>query len=210
MKKFRLIPGQRDESILPLICPAGELPETSLPQWDYITQNENSFRRHVLVTVGEAHEGDVSDKTFESLHGRLKSGPVEKEIKYYAWKAFNNAVRKFHTLLANQRKKELLIGDEAWMLDEAPMPTPGYLVVDFSEDAVAATVQARLEMQRYKGALSAELSPSELIALSLVKFDGYTSPQAAKLLGITDGAVRNAILRARRKAKAVGRELGLA
>ncbi|WP_333773319.1 RNA polymerase sigma factor [Streptomyces sp. IBSBF 3136] len=209
MKRFPWIPGQRGESILPLLCPEKDLPEKSLAQWGYIADNERSFRRHVLVNVGEVHEGDVSDKTFQSLHGRLKKGPVDDQIKDYAWKSFNNAVRKFHTVLAKQRKRELLIGDETWTLDEAPMPVAGY-PVDFDVDSVAATVTARLEMKHYKETLSNELSPGELIALALVKFDGYTSPQAAQLLGITDGAVRNAVGRAKAKAKDAGGELGLA
>ncbi|WP_406445497.1 hypothetical protein OHB00_49850 [Streptomyces sp. NBC_00631] len=209
MKKLKLLPGQRKASLLPLLCPEGELPEASRPQWRYIEANEPSFRRHVFANVGEVHEGDVSDKTFKSLHGRLKRGPVEDEIKDYAWKSFHNAVRKFHTVLAEQRKRELLIGDQVWALEEAPMPVAGY-PVDFDLDSVAATVEARLEMKKYREALSSELSPGELIALALVKFDGYTSPQAAELLGITDGAVRNAVLRANRKAKALGAELGLA
>ncbi|MER7924109.1 RNA polymerase sigma factor [Streptomyces sp. NPDC096057] len=206
---FKLITGQRNESILPLLCPEGKLPEDSRPQWRYIEANEPSFRRHVLINVGEVHEGEVSDKTFESLHRKLAKKPVEDEIKDYAWKAFHNAVRSFHVALARQRKRELLIGDETWTLEEAPIPVAGY-PVDFDLDSVAATVEARLEMERYRETLSSELSPGELVALTLVKFDGYTSPQAAELLGITDGAVRNAILRARVKAKAVGGELGLA
>ncbi|MGW0822558.1 sigma-70 family RNA polymerase sigma factor [Streptomyces sp. NPDC002845] len=208
MKKRPLIPGQR-ESILPLLCPAAELPSESLPQWGYVAENEPAFRRHIRVNVGEVHEGDVSDKIFQGLHTKLKSGPVEKEIKDYAWKSFNNAVRAFHNTLAKQRARELLIGDDTWVLEEAPQPVAGY-VVEFGLDSVAATVSDRMEMAQYGKTLAAELEPGELLALALVKFDRFTSPQAAALLGITDGAVRNAVHRARKKLKPMRGNLGWA
>ncbi|MFC6517813.1 hypothetical protein ACFQFR_36545 [Streptomyces goshikiensis] len=126
------------------------------------------------------HEGDVSDKTFQGLHTRLKGGPV-KEIKDYAWKSFGNAVRTFNIALARQRKRELLIGDDAWVLEESPMPVAGY-PVEFDRDSVAASVEERLEMEHYRKMLTAELQPAELVALLLVKFDGYTSTQAAVTL----------------------------
>ncbi|WP_322872236.1 RNA polymerase sigma factor [Streptomyces goshikiensis] len=207
MKKLRLIPGQRN-SILPLLCPEELLPSDSRSQWGYVEANEPSFRRHVLVNVGEVHEGDVSDKTFQGLHTRLKTGPV-KEIKDYAWKSFGNAVRTFNIALARQRKRELLIGDDAWVLEESPMPVAGY-PVEFDRDSVAASVEERLEMEHYRKMLTAELQPAELVALLLVKFDGYTSTQAAELLGITDGAVRNAVYRARVKMRPLRGRLGLA
>ncbi|MEU5403587.1 sigma factor-like helix-turn-helix DNA-binding protein [Streptomyces sp. NPDC005963] len=207
MKKKMLIPGQRD-SILPLLFPEEELPSTSRSQWGYVRSNEPSFRRHVLVRVGEVHEGDVSDKAFQGLHTRLKSGPVE-EIKKYAAKAFGNAVRKFHIRLAQQRAKELLIGDDAWVLEEAPMPVPGYSV-EFDLDSVAASVEEQMELDYYRKTLAAELSPGELIAISLVTFDGYTAAEAARLLGLTSGAVRNAVHRAKVKANPLRGRLGLA
>ncbi len=43
-----------------------------------------------------------------------------------------------------------------------------------------------------------------------MKIDGMTSKQAAELLGISDGAVRNAVHRARVKLKPVRGRLGLA
>jgi DNA-directed RNA polymerase specialized sigma24 family protein len=207
VKKRPVIPGQRGASILPLLCPEEQLPVEVRPQWGYIATNEPSFRRHVLVNVGEVHEGDVSDKTFQSLHTRLKRGPV-KDPKDYAWKSFNNAVRTFHTTLAKQRKRELLIGEDAWVLEEAPMPVAGY-PVDFDENSVAASVENRLLMAQYVKTLSAELKPAELIAISLVKFDGYTSAQAAEVLGISDGAVRNAVHRAHKRIKPQRRLFGL-
>ncbi|WP_326621895.1 ECF-type sigma factor (plasmid) [Streptomyces anulatus] len=207
MKKKRLIPGQRD-SILPLLFPEEELPSTARSQWGYVRSNEPAFRRYVLVRVGEMHEGDVSDKAFQGLHTRLKSGPVE-EIKKYAGKAFGNAVRKFHVLLAKERAKELLIGDDDWVLEEAPMPVPGYSV-EFDLDSVAASVEEQMQLDHYRETLAAELSPGELIAISLVAFDGYTAAEAAKLLGLTSGAVRNALSRARAKANPLRGRLGLA
>ncbi|CAL9529866.1 hypothetical protein SUDANB145_04000 [Streptomyces sp. enrichment culture] len=208
MKKRPLIPGQR-ESILPLLCPEEKLPSESRPQWGYISANEPSFRRHVLVNVGETHEGEVSDKTFQGLHTRLTSGPVEHEIKDYAWKSFGNAVKAFHRALTAQRKRELLLGDDTWALDEAPMPVPGY-VPDFAAGSVEAPVAERLLLEQLMKTLGEELEPRELLALALVKVDGMTSRQASQLLGITDGAVRNAVHRARVKLKPVRGRLGLA
>ncbi|MFJ2575077.1 RNA polymerase sigma factor [Streptomyces halstedii] len=207
MKKKRLIPGQRD-SILPLLVPEEELPSTSRSQWGYLRNNEQALRRRVIAKVGEVHEGDVSDKAFQGLHTRLKKGPVE-DIKKYAGKVFGNAVRKFHIRLAEQRAKELLIGDDAWVLEEAPMHLPGYSV-EFDLDSVAASVEEQMELDHYRETLAAELSPGELIAISLVMFDGYTAEEAAKLLGLTGGAVRNAVYRAKAKANPLRGRLGLA
>ena len=208
VKKRPLIPGQR-VSILPLLCPEEKLHPDSLYQWGYVSKNEPAFRRHVFVNVGEVHEGEVSDRTFQGLHTKLMGGPVEDEIKDYAWKAFGNAIKTFHRRLTVQRKREMLIGDELWALDEAPMPLPGY-VVDFDTDSVAAAAEGRVLMERLVETLSDELEPGELLALALVKIDGMTSKQAAELLGISDGAVRNAVHRARVKLKPVRGRLGLA
>ncbi|MGW2089314.1 RNA polymerase sigma factor [Streptomyces sp. NPDC001880] len=136
-------------------------------------------------------------------------GGLWRGIKDYAWKSFSNALRTFHIALAKQRKRELLIGDDSWVLEEAPMPVAGY-PVEFDRDSIAASVEERLEMEHYRKTLAAELHPAELIALLLVKFDGYTSRQAAELLGITDGAVRNAVHRAKVKVKPLRGRLGLA
>jgi RNA polymerase sigma factor (sigma-70 family) len=207
VKKRLLIPRQR-ESILPLLCPTADLPPESHAQWGYIENNEPTFRRFITAKVGESHEGDVSDKAFQGLHTRLKSGPVEKEIRDYAWKSFGNAARSFSRALAKQRARELLVGEDTFILEESPQPVAGY-VVHFDEDVVAATASARVEIERCREMFD-ELEPSELIALTLVRFNHFTSQQAAELLGITDGAVRNAVFRARKKLQPMHGRLGLA
>ncbi len=136
-------------------------------------------------------------------------GPVQDEIKDYAWKSFGNAIKAFHRTLTAQRKRELLIGDDTWALDEAAMPVPGY-IVNFDASSVEAPVAERLLLEQLVETLAEELEPRELLALALVKIDGMTSMQAAQLLEISDGAVRNAIYRARVKLKPVRGRLGLA
>ncbi|MFD9863414.1 RNA polymerase sigma factor [Streptomyces alboflavus] len=186
-----------------------QLPPDSLPQWGYIETNERAFRRHVLSSVGEIHEGDVSDKTFQSLHTRLQKGPVEKKIKDYAWKSFRNAVRTFHGALARQRARELLVGDDTWLLETSPVPDTD-CAVEFGPDSVATTVINQMEMAQFGRVLDRELAPGELIAFCLVEFDGITVAQAAELLKIAPSTVRNAIHRARKKLKPMRAHLGLA
>ncbi|MFF7097994.1 sigma-70 family RNA polymerase sigma factor [Streptomyces rubradiris] len=208
MKNPWLIPGQR-ASYLDGLCPMADLPQESLPQWAMIRDNELSYRRHVIIKIGEFHEGDVSDKAFTGLHHKLQNGPVEYEISDYAWATFNNAVKSFFSKLAKQRAREVLVGDHHWVLEEAPQPVAGY-VVTFDEDPVETTAQNKLVIDAYRRLFADKLKPSELVALSLVTFDGLTSPQAAEHLGISDGAVRNAVWRAGRKLRPLREELGLA
>jgi DNA-directed RNA polymerase specialized sigma24 family protein len=203
-----LIPGQR-ASYLDGLCPLADLPKDSLPQWAVIKKNEPAYRRHVITKIGEFHEGEVSDKAFTGLHHKLQDGPVKHEISDYAWATFNNAVKAFFRTLAKQRAREVLVGDHTFVLEEAPQPVAGY-VVTFDENVVETTAQHKLVIDAYRRLFDKKLEPSELVALSLVTFDGFTSPQAANHLGISDGAVRNAVWRARRKLRPLREELDLA
>ncbi|MFJ9683610.1 sigma-70 family RNA polymerase sigma factor [Streptomyces sp. NPDC101194] len=208
MKNPWLIPGQ-SSSYLDSLCPMTDLPQESLPRWAVIKENEPSYRRHVIIKIGEFHEGEVSDKAFTGLHRKLQNGPVANEIADYAWATFNNAVKSFFSKLAEQRAREILVGDHDWALEEAPQPVVGYLVT-FDEDPVETRLQNKLVIDAYRRSLADKLKPSELIGFSLVTFDGLTSLQAAEHLGISSGALRNAVWRARRKLRPLREELGLA
>ncbi|MFE1029724.1 hypothetical protein ACFW5I_35205 [Streptomyces sp. NPDC058818] len=181
MKNPWLIPGQR-ASYLDGLCPMADLPQESLPQWAVIKDNEPSYRRHVIVKIGEFHEGEVSDKAFTGLHLKLQNGPVKHEISDYAWATFNNAVKAFFTRLAKQRAREVMVGDQHWVLEEAPQPVAGY-VVTFDEDVVETTAQNKLVIDTYRRLFADTLKPRELVALSLVTFDGFPHRRRPSTLG---------------------------
>ncbi|MDT3395246.1 sigma-70 family RNA polymerase sigma factor [Streptomyces sp. B1866] len=183
-------PRQR-QRVLGVLGSEDTLPPSSHEQWAYLMVNEKSFRRYTRAKAGVEHEDEVFSRGMHSLHTRLKSGPVDN-IESYARTVLRNEAKSFLKALAVQREKEILVGEDTFLLGDA---------APFVEPVVHTDATQRAEMQRLFELLSPELTEQELTAFALVGLDGLKPWQVAEALdgNITAGTVRQAVFRARRK-----------
>jgi RNA polymerase sigma factor (sigma-70 family) len=145
--------------------------------------------RHALRLLSNVHDAeDVTAGAFLELWRRRASVRlVEGSVLPWLLVTVTNLARNSARSL--RRYRALL----AALPRSAPSPGPSEVTVDEIEEAQAERLRAALR----------SLSPADSAIIALTAFEGFSPSQAASALGISDGAARARLHRARARVAAV-------
>jgi len=154
-------------------------------------RNLDRTYRHALRLAGSRHDAeDLTAGAFMELwrrrkHVRVVDGSVLPWLLVTVTNLERNrarSLRRYRSFLASLPRTE------------ATSPAADSLVAESATDGVVKDIRKALR----------RLNPADATLIALVAFEGYTSAQAAQALGISQGAARTRLHRARRR---IGSEL---
>lgn len=150
-----------------------------------VLEYRTKLARYLRRMVGDAEVAlDLTQEVFLSAYRMLEADPARELTAGWLYRAATNAGisflrrRKILRMLPLDRE----IDGSTWRVDE--------------RSAASVDLQAAL----------ARLAPEQSAALLLTSYAGYSSPEAAAILGITADAVRQRVCRAMRVLRTVMKE----
>jgi RNA polymerase sigma factor (sigma-70 family) len=150
-----------------------------------VREYQTKLARYLRRTVGDAEVAlDLTQEVFLSAYRVLKANPERELTAGWLYRAATNGAisflrrRKIVRMLPLDRE----LDHSAWRIDE--------------RSAASVDLQTAL----------ARLAPEQLAALLLTSYAGYSSSEAAQMLGTTSDAVRQRVCRAMRALRTVMRE----
>jgi RNA polymerase sigma factor (sigma-70 family) len=150
-----------------------------------VLEYQTKLARYVRRMVGDAEVAlDLTQDVFLSAYRMLKADPTRELTAGWLYRAATNAAISF------MRRKKILrmlpldreVDRSAWRVDERS----------------AASVDLQAALMR--------LPPEQSAALLLTSYAGYSSSEAAAMLGTTSDAVRQRVCRAMRILRTVMKE----
>ncbi|MFB7936954.1 sigma-70 family RNA polymerase sigma factor [Streptomyces sp. NPDC056049] len=175
--------------------PPADLAPAALEQWNEVAKDFGSFHRWIRSQVGARHHADdVLSAAKEKFHGHLRrNGPVTGKPREYFGKICRNAA-KDHFAYLKKLSEDFLLDDaspsaEKWREDSAP------------DKDLLALVEVKDQLRGSLRILKEELSPNELTVYVLREAHKYDTAAIAAYTGSTQDAVRQTLMRAKKKLK---------
>lgn len=175
--------------------PPADLAPPAREQWDEVLKDAGSFHRWIRSQVGARHHADdVLSAAKRKFYVHLrKNGPVSGNPREYFGKICRNAARDHFAYLKKLSEDFFLDdaspGSEKWREDSAP------------DKDLLALVEVRDQLRGGLRILKEELTSTELTAYILREAHKYDTAAIAEYTGSTQDAVRQSLMRARKKLK---------
>ncbi len=147
------------------------------------------FKTAYRLTGNEAHADDVVQETFLRAYRNLQRFDARSQLGTWLYRITVNCAMDLMRKEARRTARETSEDKLEMATLEAHEPRP---------DRLAASG----ELGRAVARVLADLSPTERTAFVLRHFEGYSSVEIGRLLGMRSGATRNAVFRAVRKMRA--------
>ena len=147
------------------------------------------FKTAYRLTGDEAHADDVVQETFLRAYRNLQRFDARSQLGTWLYRITVNCAMDLMRKESRRTARETSEDKVELATLETPEPRP---------DRLAASG----ELGRAVARVLADLSPTERTAFVLRHFEGYSSVEIGRLLGMRSGATRNAVFRAVRKMRA--------
>ena len=147
------------------------------------------FKTAYRLTGNEAHADDVVQETFLRAYRNLQRFDARSQLGTWLYRITVNCAMDLMRKESRRTARETSEDKVELASLETPEPRP---------DRLAASG----ELGRAVARVLADLSPTERTAFVLRHFEGYSSVEIGRLLGMRSGATRNAVFRAVRKMRA--------
>ena len=147
------------------------------------------FKVAYRLTGNEAHADDVVQDAFLRAYRNLHRFDARAQLGTWLYRITVNCAMDLMRKESRRRSREATEDRVELAALEADGPGP---------DRLAASG----ELGRAVSRVLADLSPTERTAFMLRHFEGYSSVEIGRMLGLRSGATRNAVFRAVRKLRA--------
>jgi RNA polymerase sigma-70 factor (ECF subfamily) len=162
-----------------------------------VRHSDRIFKVAYRLTGSEVHADDVVQETFLRAYRSLHRFDARSQLGTWLYRIAVNCSMDLMRKESRRNARETSEERVELAALAAPEPRPDRLAASGEIGAMVAEVLR-------------ELSPTERAAFVLRHFEGYSSVEIGKLLGMRPGATRNAVFRAVRKLRlGLGPMLGI-